>query len=527
MSRGASLQPGDVVGSYRVVRTLGAGGMGSVYEVVHIHIERRAALKVLALEGTKPEVATRFVNEARAANVVPHSGIVQIFEYGQLPSGTPWLLMEYVDGETLSSRIAARHRGEPPHGLDNLSLLFQLAATLAAVHERGIVHRDLKPSNIILTPDPTRPEGEQAKLLDFGIAKLLRNSLRLLPDGRPADPGTIVGAFMGTPQYMAPEQCKSAGEVDAQADVYALGVIAYELLLGRLPFEGEPLGIVARKLYEEPPPLAGHGIPAELSTLVMSMLHRDPAQRPRMAAVADTLAKLGGRGLSGAEARALRSEPHDVTPGPALRPGDGRVLLIGGLGALVGIAVAVGVWALAVRPRPDRVVVPDATAIITDLAEPALIADQSAQSDDLASVVSDQAKSPQDLAEPRRPSLPPRPGVPGTGTGTGAGAGQGPRPVGCGPVSMECLHGVSLNISQFKALYDAATKTGLRLCVGQSLILLPKPGGFLRCQTNAAVLQGPCERLVTALDGLWQAGWAQPPRIEIRCSSGFGPRIVD
>lgn len=163
------------IGSYLITRKLGEGGMGAVYEALHEAIERRVAIKVLHPEFAKnADVAMRFFNEARAVNRVDHPGIVQIADYGRLPDGTAYIVMEFLKGETLSSRM--RRAGGALPLVDVLQLGSLIAETLAAAHAMGIVHRDLKPDNIMVIADPQMPSGERPKLLDFGIAKLTDNA---------------------------------------------------------------------------------------------------------------------------------------------------------------------------------------------------------------------------------------------------------------------------------------------------------------------------------------------------------------
>jgi serine/threonine-protein kinase len=187
-----------VIGPYRVIRPIGKGGMGTVFEAENEAIERRVAIKVLRpeLAGSK-EMASRFVNEARAVNRVDHPGIVQVSDHGVLADGTAYIVMELLKGETLAQRI--ERRGAGLSVAEVLHLGWQLADSLAAAHAKGIIHRDLKPENIMLVPDPHVAIGERAKLLDFGLAKLTakRGAQAFVTSG---------GQVMGTPLYMSPER---------------------------------------------------------------------------------------------------------------------------------------------------------------------------------------------------------------------------------------------------------------------------------------------------------------------------------
>ncbi|MFO0578632.1 MAG: serine/threonine-protein kinase [Polyangia bacterium] len=184
------------IGSYRIVRKLGQGGMGEVFEAVHETIERRVAIKLLRPERARnAAAAARFFNEARAVNRIDHPGLVQVSDYGETPEGSIYIVMELLRGETLGQRLARRGRlalGEV------LLLCRQVASVLVAVHEKGIIHRDLKPDNMMFVPDPDTAGGERVKLLDFGIAKLTL-------EGDAARVRTSTDMLIGTPVYMSPE----------------------------------------------------------------------------------------------------------------------------------------------------------------------------------------------------------------------------------------------------------------------------------------------------------------------------------
>jgi serine/threonine protein kinase len=175
---------GQRIGSYRVVRKIGQGGMGAVYEAVHEQLGRRAAIKLLRKELSQdPQIVIRFFNEGKAASRIEHSGIVQIFEYGHLPDQTAYIIMEFLRGEALSARL--RSLGGKLPLADLLRISRQIASALAATHAKGIIHRDLKPDNIMLVPDSEMPGGERVKILDFGVAKVPDNS-----PGAPAVPAS-------------------------------------------------------------------------------------------------------------------------------------------------------------------------------------------------------------------------------------------------------------------------------------------------------------------------------------------------
>lgn len=265
------------IGPYRVVRKLGEGGMGAVYEAVHQVISRRVAVKVLHPDaGQSADSINRFLNEARAANLIGHPGLVQITDFGNLPDGSGYLVMEYLAGDTLAARL--KHSGGKLPPEDAVQIAVQFASALAACHKKGIIHRDLKPGNAMLVPDPAMATGERLKVLDFGLAKLSEVL-------EAAFVKTHSAAVLGTPLYMSPEQCEGAGRVDAKTDVYALGCILYELLAGRPPFLGEGTGqVIGQHLFKQPEPLTTYApqVPAGLAELVARLLVKSKDERPTM-----------------------------------------------------------------------------------------------------------------------------------------------------------------------------------------------------------------------------------------------------
>jgi eukaryotic-like serine/threonine-protein kinase len=259
------LGPDSVVGSYRLVKEIGRGGMGTVYEAVHTVLPRRAAIKVMHAElRRQPGMATRMVQEASILEEVRHPGVVRVYECNLLPDRRPWIAMELVDGETLGARL---HYLSTLPAAEVAPLLAEVGDVLAAVHARGVVHRDLKPDNLLLTPaDRDFP----LRVIDWGVA-------RLGPCGRL----TLDGLTPGTPIYMAPEQA-TGKDIGSPCDVYALGVIAYEALAGHPPFDGRTLAeVVCMHLTSEPAPLAAQcDAPAALCDLIHRMLDKDPSLRP-------------------------------------------------------------------------------------------------------------------------------------------------------------------------------------------------------------------------------------------------------
>ena len=269
------------LGAYRIDRVLGEGGMGFVYEATHEVLNRRTAIKMLRPELAKLEqIVTRFLNEAKAVNLIDHQHIVNVYDYGEGEGGSVYFVMEYLEGETLDDLMHKRQ----PMPLPLLVHVFtQIGRALAAAHAKQIVHRDLKPGNVFVVAREDNPYF--IKLLDFGIAQLR---------GAGAVQGlTAAGTVMGTPQYMSPEQI-SGGEVDARSDVWALGVMMYRAATGQAPFKGEEFVQLADKILHHVPRPAGEllPLPASLSALIASCLERDREQRcPSIDAVLAGLAR--------------------------------------------------------------------------------------------------------------------------------------------------------------------------------------------------------------------------------------------
>jgi len=269
------------IGPYRVVRELGRGGMGVVYDVRHPEIPRPLALKLLPAARFDPEDLLRFAREARLLAKVRHPGVVRIHACDRTPQGDAYLVTELVAGEPLD-----RCAPLPPRRA--AAVVSDLAAAVAALHAAGVLHRDLKPANALLGPD------DRVTLLDFGLAREL--------DGERL---TRTGDVLGTPAYMAPEQVRGAAAVDERADVYGLGAVLFHLLAGRAPFAGPGVPALLRGVLEEEPewPEA----PPALLRVLRAAMAKDPAERPASAAtLGDALeACLAGRGGSGPDRRGL------------------------------------------------------------------------------------------------------------------------------------------------------------------------------------------------------------------------------
>jgi serine/threonine protein kinase/formylglycine-generating enzyme required for sulfatase activity len=289
--RGADDLVGTSIGQYRIEAQIGQGGMGVVYRAVHTEIGQLAAVKVLSSRSAQnPRDLRRFINEARAVSRIDHPGLVKIFDYGQIASGVPYILMEYLRGELLKTRIKRlRETKKGMNVAEALRIGRQTAAALSAAHDKGIVHRDLKPSNVMLVADEEARSGERAKLLDFGIARFVAE----------CDDRTAPGVVIGTPTYMSPEQCAGTDDVDGRSDVYSLGVMLYELIGGEPPFQGNFAELLrmhvlqpVRPLWHLAPELAD-----DLAQLIQQMLSKEPSLRPRIGPLIDELKRWEGEAL--------------------------------------------------------------------------------------------------------------------------------------------------------------------------------------------------------------------------------------
>ena len=357
---------GQQIGQYRVLGKIGEGGMGAVYEAEDAGIGKHVAIKVLHKDHAKnSQIAARFINEARAINAVDHPGLVQVLSSDRLPDGTAYIVMELLKGETLNARLKAQGGRIPMQSAIQLGR--QIASALAAAHSKSIVHRDLKPDNIMIVADSAFPTGERAKLLDFGIAKL-----KLEYQGQGDQVMTRAGVMMGTPLYMAPEQCRNASDVDEKADVYSLGVMLYRMLAGRPPFNAPGTGeLMAMHIYMQPPPLgeADRSLPDPLVKLVHRMLAKNRTERPSMAEVAKELERIGATATGVIQAvPAPVSQPvlslnesatvvsDSMKPIPTPPAGKSRLPLILAIGIILGLLVTGGIlfWQTRRQPPPPK-----------------------------------------------------------------------------------------------------------------------------------------------------------------------------
>jgi len=268
------LSTGDIIdGKYRIVRLLGEGGMGAVYEGENTRIHRRVAIKVLhSGVAEQGEAVARFEREAQAAGRIGSEHIVEVLDLGTLQSGDRYLVMEYLDGEGLGGRIKDKGSLSPA---ELCPIAHQLMEGLAAAHGAGIIHRDLKPDNVFLLRNRAGT-ADFVKLLDFGISKFNQLS------GDSGFSMTRTGAVMGTPYYMAPEQAKGSREMDHRVDLYAAGVILYEALTGQVPFNADTFNELLFKIVlEEPQPLEkmNPNVDSGFAAIVTKAMARDPAHR--------------------------------------------------------------------------------------------------------------------------------------------------------------------------------------------------------------------------------------------------------
>lgn len=305
------LRPGDVVdGRYRIEGFLGGGGMASVYRATHIVLEQPVALKVISsVIREVPGVAARFIREARAATSLKGEHVARVFDVGTMANGAPYMVMEFLEGKDLNELLES---GQRPSIAEAVDWVLQACEALAEVHGRGIVHRDLKPANLFLTRGA---DGLPCvKLIDFGISRF---ESPLSP--KDAHGLTQPDAVMGSPRYMSPEMMESASKADARSDIWGLGTVLYELLVGDAPYDGESFIEIYRKAMDGPPAAPSSfrdDVPAQLDEVIFTCLRANPDDRySDVAALSAALAPFGhGDAAERAEAIARVLDASRVRP---------------------------------------------------------------------------------------------------------------------------------------------------------------------------------------------------------------------
>ena len=263
-------EAGEIIdGKYRILRMLGQGGMGAVFEGENTRIKRRVAIKLLhASVSSQAEVVTRFEREAQAAAHIGSDHICEVLDLGVLADGTRYMVMEYLDGETLGSRI---QRTGPMVPEQTIPVMSQILDALGAAHAAGIIHRDLKPDNVFLLKSKAGIR-DFIKILDFGVSKFSQLSGDEMNMTR-------AGAVVGTPYYMSPEQARGMSEIDARSDIYALGVLLYEATTGQVPFQAQTFNELLFKIVLEPVPPPQSFVP-ELDPVFAAIVQRAMAREP-------------------------------------------------------------------------------------------------------------------------------------------------------------------------------------------------------------------------------------------------------
>ena len=348
---------GQMLDKYKVIRQIGEGGMGLVYEGIHTVIEKRVAIKLLRDDfSSRPEVVARFRQEAKSASRIGHEHIVDISDFGETPYGASYFIMEYLEGEDLANvlereGVLAVQRA--------IAIVSQCCRALGAAHAKGIVHRDMKPENIFLVS--RHDNADFVKIVDFGIAKMSD----IETEGEPGRKLTKTGMIFGTPEYMSPEQ--AAGKhLDHRVDVYAMGVILFECVTGRVPFVGDSfMGILTQHMFEDPPPLAEVNphveCSAELEMVIYKALAKAPEDRyqdmPELlealeAASEGRVAKSTLAGY-GDPVKASRKPARSLAPGrsvPAVAPEGSRLPMILAIVTVLAVGGGTAAWFISQRP---------------------------------------------------------------------------------------------------------------------------------------------------------------------------------
>jgi serine/threonine-protein kinase len=408
----AVVQPGDVLaGKYRVERVLGAGGMGVVVSAHHLQLDERVAIKFLNVEASaNPEAVARFEREARAAVKIKSEHVVRVTDVGALDNGAPYMVMEHLEGVDLATLL--RQRGPLPV-LDAIDFGLQACEALADAHALGTVHRDLKPSNLFLVK---RSDGSACvKLLDFGISKVkgigaAGQDLAM----------TKTATVMGSPLYMSPEQMESAKDVDSRTDIWAMGIVLYELLGGRPPFEGATVPEVCVKIATHAPPsfqTIRPDVPRSLEAVIFRCLEKNRANR--YANVADLAVELAEFGPGHAKASAERVSRIIHAAGLSSRQSGAPATMghgAGGSGTEILVGATLGSWgrtASGSRSNKKALVALAALATAGAIGTAFFVLRRSPPATDSHPVAAAPAPSPPAIPEvdPRPPAAPPSPAV--------------------------------------------------------------------------------------------------------------------
>jgi len=337
--------------------------MGSVWEGVHVTLGNRVAVKFIETDyADNDEARTRFENEARAAARLQSKHVVQVFDYGVMPDGRPFIVMEFLSGESLDARLERRGRMTP---VETTHVINQVSRALAKAHSAGIVHRDLKPENVFLVRDD-EDGTDIAKVVDFGIAKFTDTSMGV-------SSSTRTGSVLGTPYYMSPEQARGLRSVDFRSDLWSLGVIVFRCVTGRYPFEGEAIGDLLVKICTAPLPIPSQFAPTPpaFDAWFAKAMQRDPAERFASATeLAEQLALCFGIGTGRAQqpsaplgfastgvvepagahgAKEQTGIPLSRTLGKTMNHKKGGLAMLLGAGAVLVAGSIGGAWWLATR----------------------------------------------------------------------------------------------------------------------------------------------------------------------------------
>jgi eukaryotic-like serine/threonine-protein kinase len=430
------MQSGAVLGGkYRVERVLGEGGMGRVVAALHEQLGQRVAIKYLLPEAlSHPDVTARFMREARAAVQLRSEHVGRVIDVGTFDDGTPYMVMEYLEGCDLKEQIKTHGPAPLPVAVD---YLLQACDALAEAHSRGIIHRDVKPANLFLTH--TSDGSPLIKVLDFGIAKAGVSDVDMNL--------TKTTTIMGSPGYMSPEQLRSSRDVDARADIWGLGIVLYELLSGHGPFEAETFSELVIKVATDPlPPLQVQGVSPEFRSILERCLAKEADYRfQNVAELAAVLEPFGSErsigaaarvarvlnvsasGPTGATAVITRSTPTTLGGATGQKTGGGgrsKLPFIAGgaiiaIGAVIGIVLATGGGSSEAEPTAAPVAVP------ADAGVPVAVQPPDAAAALAAQTPPDAAPLPPDAALARTPASDDRRGSSGKGGKGGKGADTG------------------------------------------------------------------------------------------------------